>query len=159
MLYKSTDMLVPEMIGFYAKFYGAIQEKKLNFILTRTACSWDVQAALIAQGRWSLSKVNSMRRLAGIQPIKEADNIVCTWTVNSKHIIGIGKEDPFHGKVRAFDLALLRPTGIPHWNIKADYNQDEIPDYFEAGKIWKSIDTKCRWGGDYGDYCHFEIAA
>ena len=70
---------------------------------------------------------------------------VVTWTRASKHTSG-----------RAFDIAILK-QGKPIWDIKADVNQDDIPDYQQAGEIGESVGLV--WGGRFKppDYCHFQL--
>ncbi len=77
---------------------------------------------------------------------------IVTWTRKSKHIDG-----------KAFDIAILR-NFKPCWDVKVDVNENEIPDYEEAGRIGESVGL--RWGGRFRnskgkprpDYPHFEIA-
>ncbi|HOL44530.1 MAG TPA: M15 family metallopeptidase [Methanothrix sp.] len=70
---------------------------------------------------------------------------IVTWTRKSKHIEG-----------RAFDIAILR-DGKPCWDVKADVNQDSVPDYIQAGEIGESVGLI--WGGRWKkpDYPHFEV--
>ncbi len=70
---------------------------------------------------------------------------IITWTKHSRHT-----------KRTAFDIAILQ-DGKPCWNIKADVNEDQIPDYEEAGKIGESAGLT--WGGSWkspADYPHFQ---
>lgn len=68
-----------------------------------------------------------------------------TWTRKSKHIEG-----------RAFDIAIVREEKAV-WDIKADVNNDNRPDYIQAGELGESIGL--RWGGRFKspDYPHFEL--
>lgn len=68
---------------------------------------------------------------------------VVTWTRKSKHT-----------ERRAFDIVICK-DGVPNWNYKADVNEDQIPDYRQAGEIGERIGL--RWGGHFNDYCHFEL--
>lgn len=70
---------------------------------------------------------------------------VVTWTRNSRHT-----------KRTAFDIAILR-SGQPTWDTKIDLNENDIPDYQEAGKIGESVGLE--WGGKWHppDYPHFQL--
>lgn len=68
-----------------------------------------------------------------------------TWTRNSRHT-----------SRKAFDIAIIR-DGKVCWDIKADVNENEIPDYTEAGRIGESVGLV--WGGNWKtpDYPHFQL--
>ena len=78
---------------------------------------------------------------------------IVTWTRNSRHT----KRD-------AFDVAILK-QGKPVWDIKVDVNEDDIPDYQQAGEIGESCGLE--WGGRFKnkkgkprpDYPHFQVKA
>lgn len=129
--------------------------KGLNFILTCTARTVDEQIALYAQGRKIVTEVNKLRQIAGLAPIKESQNNVVTWTLNSKHIVNLDDGNPDNNKSRAFDIALVI-NKKPHWDMKADVNEDQISDYMQAGAIGEACGL--RWGGRFPkpDYPHFE---
>ena len=135
-----------------ARFSSAMQAAALPFAITCTARTNLEQIALYAQGRESLYQINAFRAAAGLGAISEAESKrKVTWTTKSRHIIGKGIRE----KAEAFDIVLLR-QGRASWDIKADVNDDEIPDYEEAGKIGKSCGLK--WGGSFStpDMPHFE---
>jgi peptidoglycan L-alanyl-D-glutamate endopeptidase CwlK len=69
---------------------------------------------------------------------------VVTWTRNSRHT----KRD-------AFDIAILL-SGKPVWNVKVDVNDDNIPDYQQAGEVGEACGLT--WGGRWKqpDYPHFQ---
>jgi peptidoglycan L-alanyl-D-glutamate endopeptidase CwlK len=69
---------------------------------------------------------------------------IVTWTRHSKHTDRI-----------ALDFALVK-NGKCSWDIKADFDEDNVADYFEVGAISKEIGFT--WGGDWNppDYCHIE---
>jgi peptidoglycan L-alanyl-D-glutamate endopeptidase CwlK len=48
-------------------------------------------------------------------------------------------------------------NGKVSWDIKADVNHDEIPDYDEAGQIGESVGLE--WGGRFStpDRPHFQL--
>jgi peptidoglycan L-alanyl-D-glutamate endopeptidase CwlK len=69
-----------------------------------------------------------------------------TWTKISRHT----------GRT-AFDVAILK-DGKPCWDTKVSVNENDIPDYLEAGQIGEEIGLV--WGGRWRspDYPHFELA-
>mgnify|MGYP003395680363 CR=1 FL=1 len=68
-----------------------------------------------------------------------------TWTLKSKHLDGL-----------AFDIVICK-DGIPDWDVKADVDEDGIPDYTEAGQIGEACGLV--WGGRWEtpDFPHFEL--
>jgi peptidoglycan L-alanyl-D-glutamate endopeptidase CwlK len=90
----------------------------LPWMLTRTRCTKEEQAALYAQGRTK-------------------PGLVVTWTLKSRHIDG-----------EAFDIAILA-DGQPTWDPKVSVNDNDDPDYLEAGQIGESIGLE--WGGRFKD--------
>lgn len=70
---------------------------------------------------------------------------IVTWTHHSRHTAR-----------RAFDIAILK-NGLPCWDTKVSVNDNEVPDYIEAGHIGE----KCGlvWGGIWKtpDLPHFEL--
>ena len=131
----------------------------INLLFKITCASRTVkeQYALYTQGRESLEQVNYLRKLAGMSYITEQENMYkVTWTLNSKHIINLDDGNLENDKSKAFDIVLLK-FGKPHWDIKVSVNQNEIPDYNEAGKVGESVGLK--WGGRFkkSDMPHFEI--
>ncbi len=115
----------------------------LSYIVTCTKRTVEEQVALYAQGRTAPGKV-------------------VTWTLFSRHIPrdeDKGTED--YGKSHAFDIVLTKAAKAI-WDVKCDVNEDQIPDYMQAGEIGESVGLK--WGGRFvdhqgrpmPDYCHFE---
>lgn len=72
---------------------------------------------------------------------------IVTWTRRSRHITG-----------EAFDIA-IKKDGKPTWDLKANVNKNEIPDYAEAGAIGERCGIE--WGGSWTskkkDYPHFQL--
>lgn len=137
----------------YFLFEKKMKEAQIPFIVTCTAREHIKHIMLFCQGRMALDDVNKIRAsLHEPNIISEVENRKVTWTLNSKHIT-----KPLFGimKARAFDIAILK-DGRLSWDIKVNVNQNEIPDYIEAGKIGKSVGLK--WGGDFStpDYPHLE---
>lgn len=144
--------LTPNMQTLYLRFATAMREKGLFFTVTCTARTYAEQEALFAQGRKCLADVNALRSRVGLAPItEEANRRKVTWTLRSKHIVHSENE-----KACAFDIVLLDPHNDlkGHYDLKADVNSDQIPDYAEAGKLGECVGLK--WGGHFNDYCHFE---
>ena len=60
----------------------------------------------------------------------------------------------------AFDVAILRKDAagrpVPTWDLKADINHNEVPDYEELGLLGESAGLT--WGGrfKFRDYGHFQ---
>lgn len=121
----------------------ACRAKGINLLITSTLRTSDEQAAYYAQHRADLKSVNHLRQIAGLGPISAAENnYPVTKTLVSVHQFGC-----------AFDVAILK-AGTVIYDIKADVNKNQVPDYEEIGKIGESLGL--RWGGRWGDYVHFE---
>jgi peptidoglycan L-alanyl-D-glutamate endopeptidase CwlK len=68
-----------------------------------------------------------------------------TWVKVSRHTSRV-----------AFDIAILKDKK-PVWDIKININNNEIPDYTEAGQIGEECGLV--WGGRWStpDFPHFEL--
>jgi peptidoglycan L-alanyl-D-glutamate endopeptidase CwlK len=153
---RKIEDLTPKMQLLYSQFKAKMDEAKIPFIVTCTARSVKEQQALYAQGRHSLVEVNIMRAIAGLPPITETENkYKVTWTLNSRHLVDLDDGNLDNDKSRAFDIVITKDKKAI-WDIKVDVNQNQRPDYFEAGKIGESVGLK--WGGRFKtpDYPHFE---
>jgi len=139
----------------FRAFSKAMYDACIPFVITCTARNVDEQVALYAQGRKPLDEVNRLRVLAGLPQISGSQNNKVTWTLNSNHIVDLDDGNPNNDKSRAFDIALVKDKKA-HWDIKADVNGDQIPDYIQAGRIGEACGL--RWGGRFSnpDYSHFE---
>jgi len=115
-------------------------EKDLSVVITCTQRSPEEQEALYAQGRENLLVVNKKREALGMVRLKAASNRKVTWTLKSYHTC-----EP---KSMAFDFAVGSKSKI-YWDLKADVNDNEIPDYEEFAKICKSKNPNIEWGGDF----------
>jgi hypothetical protein len=137
-------------------FAIAMYRAGIPFIITCTARIVDEQVALYAQGRKSLEDVNRLRAIAGLAAINGTQNKNrVTWTLQSNHLIDLEDGNPDNDKSRAFDIA-ISPGGKPVWELKVDVNNDQKPDYEQAGLIGESVGL--RWGGRFSkpDMPHFE---
>jgi peptidoglycan L-alanyl-D-glutamate endopeptidase CwlK len=129
---RKIDDLDPRMKEKFLQFAGKMSEVGIPFMLTRTRCTKEEQAALYAQGRTK-------------------PGLVVTWTLKSRHIDG-----------EAFDIAILN-DGKPTWNTKISVNENDAPDYLEAGQIGESLGLE--WGGRFKnnkgnprpDAAHFQL--
>lgn len=126
---------------YYSKYPNAPQP-----FLTQTYRPNELQAAYYAQGRQSLEKVNSLRKVAGIAPITDAENKVKI--TNSKPGQSLHNVYPS----RAFDIAF---TDVPG----DEWNGNYPVKFF---KLFADIITPMgvRWGGDwkgrFKDLPHYE---
>lgn len=138
---RKIEDLTPTMQTKYWLFDAKMKAAGIPYVVTCTARDISEQKALYAQGRETLSIVNDLRKRAGMSPIDTKNNIKVTWTMNSKHIVNLGDNDPNNNKSRAFDIALTK-DGKAHWDIKISVNKNDIPDYLEARKIGLSVGLK-----------------
>lgn len=131
----------------------------LSFELTCILRTPAEQAALHAQGREPIFRVNVLRKAAGMPLLPESENqYKVTWTLQSKHFAIT--DGAYKGKSRAFDFALLVPgKRVISWDTKWDADHDGIPEYLrcaqfaeecglEAGGLWKTP-----------DWCHIQLPA
>jgi len=127
-------------------------------IITNTDRTFREQIAIYAQGREEFGYINTLRSLAGLSPIGEAEaKRVVSWTLASKHMTNLANSDTRDDYARAFDFALQKPGAAAHWDVKVDVDGDKIADYTEAGKIAEGLGLK--WGGRFPtpDSAHIEL--
>lgn len=112
------------------------------------------QSALYAQGRRPVGDVNTLRLIAGLQPITTPANRIVTHARpgESRH-----NDMP----ATACDVVIVDPVhGELHWDTGCDLNADHIPDYEEIGRIGQELGLI--WGGSWvegkRDWGHFELA-
>lgn len=165
-------MCIPPLRKLYAELNLSAKRKGILIQLTCTSRDFAEQLALYAQGREPLMITNMKRQVAGLPNISEEQNRrKVTWTLDSKHIV---KFNP-HTDIRtnptmigrelseAFDIVIINNRAAV-WDIKADVNDNEIPDYEELAAIGKSLGLvpgayfKDSKGNPNPDYCHYEIA-
>jgi peptidoglycan L-alanyl-D-glutamate endopeptidase CwlK len=154
---RNINDLDPMILFLYHEFSRRMGEVKLSYAVTSTSRSVIEQMALYVQGRLSLSDVNIFRNVARLPLIAISGNVKVTWTLNSKHVTNMFDDDLNNNKARAFDIAIIGKQGQAVWDIKVSVNDNEIPDYDEAGAIGESVGLK--WGGRFSqpDRPHFEI--
>ena len=139
------------------RFLHECMLKGIPVHVTCTGRSEKEQQALYAQGREPLDAVNAKRKAVGLWMLREEENKrPVTWTLESRHIIHF---DPETGnalnRARAFDVAIVKDKQFV-WDLKADVNEDGIPDYEEIGMIGEACGLV--WGGrwDKPDRPHFQ---
>lgn len=142
---RSLDDLRPEVREKAEKLIAECAGKGVGLIITSTLRTPKEQFAYYSQGRKDLKFVNMARAEAGLAPITRLENRrIITHNLTSTHESGC-----------AFDVAIRRHGAIV-WEIKADLNENHIPDYEEIGATGEAIGL--RWGGrfKFRDYVHFE---
>ena len=158
---RDLNKAVPRMKSFAIQLIGrAKEELGLTVIVTDVDRPYEVQMALYAQGRQSLSEVNLLRKRAGLSPIAHTENKKVTWTMASRHIINLSNDDPTDDLSYAIDFGILDKNGKYMGDVKADVNKDNKPDYIQLGALAKKIDSGIIWGGDFKkskDYPHYEL--
>lgn len=124
---RKVEDLVPPLQILFREFRAIADFSGVQFLVTCTYRSQKEQDELYAQGR--------------TKPGKKV-----TWTRNSRHTKG-----------EAFDIAVLDKNHKITWDLKADVDEDQHPDYFELGELGESIGLE--WGGRWEspDYPHFQL--
>jgi len=159
---RDINLLVPELREKYYEFDRLMRSKGIDYIVTCTARTILEQMALYVQGRLPADEVVKFREVAGMRtdvPLASLTRKV-TWTLNSRHVTNMFDKDLDNDLARAFDIAIIKHEGdrqIALWNLKADVNDNDIPDYEEAGSIGESVGLV--WGGRWKprDLCHFQL--
>ena len=145
-LYKPLKLVLEEALKIAKK-------RGLPVVIISTLRTPEEQEALYAQGRKPLMVVNALRKKAKLLPITETENKKkITWTKKSYH-----NTLP---KSMAFDFAIGTRKKI-YWDVKADVNADDIPDYKQfASILCKEVCPNLEWGGDWSkknkDYGHIQ---
>jgi peptidoglycan L-alanyl-D-glutamate endopeptidase CwlK len=142
----------PELQVKYLAFCGKMAEAGVPLGLSAVMRTRAEQEAFYAQGRENLSDVNAKRAIAGMAPITDKENVIVTWTKNSRHF-----PDPT-GKSRAFDIFIIRGDKKATWDLKFDGDADGVPDYLEAAEIGRACGLDCGafWSGKK-DYPHMQL--
>ncbi len=171
--------LHPIVAGMCRTFQALCKDKGIDVRITSTLRTEAEQLALFAQGRKSLREVNALRAEAGLPPITEKENkLRVTNSLTSLHQFGCAFDvvlTPLHppldkggtkeglnppldkgGHGGLYPLSKGRMEGGVTYDIKADINKNQIPDYEELGRIGESVGLT--WGGrfKFRDYCHFQ---
>jgi len=132
-------------------FAAAAEKAGIPVIFTCTGRPFLQQTALFAQGRYELAFVNALRKQCGLYLLTPAENkSIVTWTLNSKHIIGVTRL-----KSEAFDTAIWDGKQAT-WNLKIDINKNKKIDYLELAKIGDSLGLNAGGLWKTPDYPHFQ---
>ena len=103
-----------------------------------------VQEAYYAQGRETLVSVNEKRVKAGLYLLRnDKQNYKITWTMNSKHLIGV-----------AMDILPLTADGNPTWDL-AHYRQ-QFETIRNCGRE-AGLECGADWEADKQDWPHYEL--
>jgi hypothetical protein len=155
---RDLDWLVPELKIMALAIMDEARLRRIYTAITSTARVVQCQYALYAQGRNPLEYVNMLRKAVGLPLITEKENQKkVTWTLKSKHLVNLDDQDPDNNFSEAFDFVVIS-NNVAVWDIKADYNENELPDYEEVGSIAESHGLI--WGGRWKnpDCCHIQLA-
>lgn len=118
-----------------------LEKEKIKYKILETRRSPAVQEAYYAQGRENYARVCSLRDLAGLPKISEADaQRIITWTKKSRHIDGM-----------AIDIVPIIDGKIP-WNVK---DAETAEAWFRIGRIGEFYGLE--WGGRWSPFDKFKI--
>jgi len=150
MTIRSIDELDDRVKDTVRNFTDHLDSNKIPYVILETRRTKEVQEAYYAQGRESLTRINALRSLAGLNPIGESEGKrIITWTRKSKHIDGL-----------AVDIAPVIDRKIP-WNVT---DKEQAAAWLELGAIGESFGLD--WGGKWPpfdkyalgrDVPHFEL--
>lgn len=147
---RDRNQLLPQVKIKLEELERLAEGNDIHFIVTQTLRLQEEQVAYYAQGREPLERVNELRKIAKLPPITEAEN---------RNIITRAKTvwDSYHAYGRAFDVAVVSPTGKIDWGEDTDWDSDGVSDWVELGKLGESIGLE--WGGSFSslrDLPHFQ---
>ena len=131
---RDPKRLIPALYALYLAFDEEMKAAGIPYMITCTEREQAEQDALYEQGRTTPGRI-------------------VTWTRRSKHIRRNGEDG-----VRAFDIA-IKKDGTPTWDLKVNVNQNDLPDYLEAGAIGERCGIE--WGGSWSskkkDFPHYQM--
>lgn len=143
--------LTPDLRRLCSAHLAACDSVGLDVFVTFTLRTEDEQAALYAQGREDLPRVNALRDEAGMPPITAWENQrPVTGTLKSKHFPGPD------GLSRAYDLAIRDKDGV-FWDSKKDSNADGCPDYLEVARLGQLLGLECGAFWTQRDLAHYQL--
>jgi len=149
---NSLDHLHPELARVYTEAkaqYLAAHPTGLKPRLGETYRSLAVQAAYYAQGRKSLTEINKLRHVAGLNPI----GLVEAKSAITKAQPGQSPHNFLPS--RAFDVELVKPTGDVDWT-EANYLTFAGYVRLAANLLKVDISQGAYWIG-FRDYPHTEL--
>ena len=139
--------LMPDVSPLAQAAVDEMEMKGIPHAVTSTLRTVDEQAALYAQGRETLDRVNALRKVAGMYEILASEN---TYTVTNCD--GVNTKSN-HQSGRAIDIVPLNDRGSPIWPPHSDPRWQPIVDVMK-GRGFK-------WGGDFAgtfkDFPHYEM--
>lgn len=137
--------LVPEVAAAAQNGIDALNRFDIPHAVTSTLRSVDEQAALYAQGRQALDRVNALREKAGMYPCTLSEN---NYTVTNCDGVKVKSN---HQGGRALDIVPLNDQGSPTWPPGGDPRWQKIADIMKGQGF--------QWGGDWTnkDMPHFEM--
>ncbi|MGI4971204.1 MAG: M15 family metallopeptidase [Janthinobacterium lividum] len=149
---NSIDRLHPDLARLYTEAkarYIAAHPAGLKPRLGETYRSMAVQEAYYAQGRKSLTEINNLRHIAGLNPIG---------LVEAKNAITKAKPgQSAHNflPARAFDVQLVKPDGNIDWT---EANYEAFAGYVKlaADLLKVAVSQGAYWVG-FRDYPHTEL--
>jgi hypothetical protein len=141
----------------YLCLHAHAQTLGLSIFLTRTASTKELQKALYMQGREKLDAVNFARKSVDLPAITaEQNNKIVTQTLKSLHIKQKTDSKETNGRARAFDICIMY-NGKAIWDVKADVNEDHIPDYTQLASFGESLGLKAgAFFPTLRDFVHYE---
>ena len=118
---RKLEDLYPPLKVVCEKALEIAKQKGLLIGITCTHRTSVEQAALYSQGRESLDIVNEKRSKVGLYELTPQENSRCvTWVLVSYHTCS-----PL---AMAFDFVIKKSPSECSWDIKADWNLNQIPD-------------------------------
>lgn len=143
---RRIEDLTPRMQEKIRRFEAQLEEAMPGtFKRSCTLRNQAEQDALYMRGRHPLDIVNRAYRAVGLAPITEKENEKpVTWTTKSAHKEG-----------EAVDY-FIQQGGKYCTDLKADTNEDQIPDWEEFGRI--ADECGLDWGGNWKkpDFPHIQ---
>jgi peptidoglycan L-alanyl-D-glutamate endopeptidase CwlK len=144
----------PELIE---QFIIKCGETGIKVVITSVDRDYKEQYALYCQGREPLDIVNKFRKIAGLLPISMKENTYkVTWTLRSNHVVNLDDDRQDNDKSRAFDFAVVK-DGKATWDLKANVNENDIPDYKECALIGESLGLYSGMNFRNQDWPHLEL--
>jgi hypothetical protein len=144
---RSIEALQKPVAEALQKALARYEEEKFPVLIIETDRSQAVQNAYWAQGRKKLDVVNSLRKIAGLYPIKDRENVIVTNARVSNHTGG-----------GAVDLCPEIPgkPGYPWWNAPQEVWERMGKTAEECGLDWCAGGYGQTWGKGW-DNPHFEL--
>jgi peptidoglycan L-alanyl-D-glutamate endopeptidase CwlK len=144
---RSIGALAPLLAEAVRRFLERCREENFPVVIIETERSQAVQNAYYAQGRERLEVVNSMRKIAGLPPLKDRENTIITNARVSNHTGG-----------NAVDLCpeIAGKPGYPWWNAPEAVWQRMGALAEGCGLDWCAGGYGQTWGKGW-DNPHFEL--